>query len=248
MLAIIGGSGFYYLGRKVEARDVITPFGDARIYHAKLGGNEVLFLPRHGTTHALPPHKINHRANVYALVKAGATCAVATYAVGVISTLEYKIGDIAIPNDFLGLHTPVTFYDDFSAGIRHTSFHEPFDQELAELVKKAAKTARVQVKQGGVVATTTGPRFESRAEVQALKKLGADFLSMNHAYETVLMKELETPFVSLVIGANYACGCAPLRTAAKKRDDVEHNEVFRIVAETKPKINMIFNQLASVIE
>jgi 5'-methylthioadenosine phosphorylase len=238
MLAIIGGSGFYYLGSNLDREDVITPYGDASLYHVRMGRRELLFLPRHGQNHELPPHKINYRANIYALAKSGATAAFATYACGIIS--KYKTGDLVVLKDFIGLNTPITFFDDFSAGIRHTDFTEPFDRELVEEVKGCASAVKVKLQDGGIAATTVGPRYETKAEIIALKRMGANLVGMTPAYETTLLKEMEIPFAAIAIGTNYACGIS------KKK--ITHAAVMTAMTSAKVKVNGIITELAKNVE
>ncbi len=238
MLAIIGGSGFYYLGKEVDKIPVITPYGNVEVIKAKLySKDEVLFIPRHGEDHSIPPHKVNYRANIYALQKLGASAAFATYASGTIT--NYKPGDLVLLEDFLGFNTPITFFDDFSAGLKHFDFTEPFDKDLQNAVLEIANSLRIKIKKGGVVATTTGPRFETKAEIKALKKLGANLVNMTSAYEITLFHEMEIPFAAMAVATNYACGIS------KKRLSTE--EVMEQMNNAKPKINLIINGLVDYV-
>ncbi|MBI5051287.1 MTAP family purine nucleoside phosphorylase [Candidatus Micrarchaeota archaeon] len=235
MLGVIGGSGVYYLGKTIEKIDVITPYGDARVHRCSLLKNELLFIPRHGEAHQFPPHKVNYRANAYALKKLGASSVFATYSCGIIS--NYKPGDIILLDDFIGFTPSVTFFDDFSSGIKHTDLSDPF--QLKNLVKQAAKIAKIKLKEGGIPATTTGPRFETKAEIKALKTLGANLVNMTTAHEAILFNELELPFGALGVGTNLAAGLS--------RKKLSHSEVMDQMKKVNGKIGSIASELLKLI-
>lgn len=238
MLGIIGGSGFYNLGKKIETEDVITPYGHAEVQRAKLARKEVLFIARHGKGHTIPPHKINYKANLYALKKLGVTVLFATYASGIIS--KYKPGDMILVEDFIGLSTPITFFDDFTGGIKHIDFTDPFGKRWQQAVLRTAAIQKIKLKKGGIVATTYGPRYETKAEVKALKKLGANLINMTNAYETTLAHELEIPLAAIAIGTNYAAGI--------KKKALSSEEVLAGMSKAKPKINAIVQGLMKHVE
>lgn len=213
MLGVIGGTGFYTLGRKVDARDVMTPFGVAHLELVSVAGEEMVFIPRHGKDHSLAPHMINYRANVAALEKVGVTGVLSFHSCGVVS--KYKPGDLVLVDDFIGLFTPATFYDDFSGGMKHVDFSEPFSPEMKRILKGVASVNKVTLKTGGIVAATPGPRFETKSEVKLLKKLGANLLSMTCGYEMALLGESEIDFASVAIASNYATGIKKEAPSAK---------------------------------
>ncbi len=237
MLAIIGGSGIYGLGKKYVEEDIITPYGDSEIFRYKIGRKEIIFLPRHGKTHSLPPHKINYKANIYALNKLGVTACLGIYACGVIS--KYRPGDFILLDDFFGFDFPITFFDDFSSGMRHVDFSQPFNKKLISRLKEAAAIHGVKLKNKGIVKTTPGPRFETRAEINAIKKMGANLVSMTASYEITLMKEMEIPFVGLAVGTNYACGVS--------KKPLDHEEVLEIMSEKKKLIGLIAKEFIKFI-
>lgn len=238
MLGIFGGSGLYGLGKKSSEEHVITPYGDALIYRYKIGKKEVIFIPRHGKGHSLPPHKINYKANVYAMKKLGINAGFAIYACGIIS--KYKPGDLILLDDFIGIERPITFFDDFSSGIKHYDFSRPYNKELGARVKEAAAIHRIKLKNGGIVKTTPGPRFESKAEIKMYKKIGSNLVSMTNCYETILMKEMEIPFSGLGIGTNYACGVG--------KGSLSHEEVLELMEKKKEAINLIVKELVEFVE
>ncbi|MFH2106699.1 MAG: MTAP family purine nucleoside phosphorylase [Candidatus Micrarchaeota archaeon] len=237
MLAVIGGSGFYSLGNVIDEMDVITPYGTVKVDKVKIGNGVVLFVPRHGKGHHVPPHKINYKDHIYALKKLGASAVIASYATGGMS--KYKPGDIVLLDDFLGFNTPITFYDSFSQGMKHVDFTEPFNRKLQALVMKAAKSAKVSLKKGGIIATMPGPRFETRAEIKALQKMGANLVSMTCAYEVILAHELGIPFVGLATVTNLACGLS--------KKEITTEEVMETLNRSKGKINSIIVKLSALV-
>jgi len=238
MLGIIGGSGVYSVAKRVDMRNVITPYGVSVVEKIRFPSKKYAwFVARHGQGHFIPPHRVNYRANIYALKKLGVTAVLSTHAVGVIS--KYKVGDLILLDDFIGLQMGDTFYSTFLRGLRHIPMCEPYDKKLSGLVYDVAKAKGVRIKKGGVVFTTNGPRFETRAEIKAIKKLGANLVSMTASHEAILVNELEIPLVSIAIGTNYACGL--------KHSNPDAEEVLDIVSKSKTKISSILNLLVSKI-
>jgi 5'-methylthioadenosine phosphorylase len=203
----------------------------------KVLDEELYFIPRHGEGHELPPHRINYRAEVYALKKLGVNAILATYACGAIA--KYKPGDLVMLKDFIAFNTPVTFFDDFSAGIKHVDFTEPFDFRLCRRTREIASAEGVRLVEGGVVATTIGPRFETKSEVVALKKMGANLVSMTAGYEIILAHEVEIPMTGLGIVANYACRIS--------KKPLIHDEIVAMTEKAKGKIDPIIGGLLEVV-
>lgn len=237
MLGIIGGTGIYSIG-KFREMEVNTPYGFVQAYLGKAGRTECAFIPRHGKDHRWPPHRINYRANVWALNEAGVEGVLATYACGIIS--KYKPGDLVAAEDFIGFNAPITFYDDFRAGAKHIDFSEPYPKGMRMRLFSAAKNAGVPLKNGGIIATTHGPRFETRAEVKALEKMGANLVSMSNAYEATLLHELEIPVAGLCIGVNYACGVT--------NKPPSHSQVVTMMAKKEKEVNRIITEFAKLSE
>ncbi len=204
MLGFIGGSGFYDIGERIKEHEVETPYGNAMVQECELLGNRFLFISRHGKGHKMAPHKINYRANVAALQKMNASSVLCVYATGAIS--DYNPGELVLLEDFLSFWMGPTFYDDFSGGIRHVDFTEPFDNGMKEILLETAATKGLTLKKNGIVATTRGPRFETKAEIRALKTLGANLVSMTCGHELPLLGEAEIPHAGIAIATNHACG------------------------------------------
>ena len=238
MFGIIAGTGIYSIARKIETKHIITPYGVAIVDKIKFPSNtEAWFISRHGKGHIRPPHKVNYKANTYALKKLGVNGVFAVYSVGIIS--KYKVGDLILLDDFIALGIRTTFFDSFARGIRHKDMHEPYNRELIGTVKSVAKSKGIKVKDGGIVYTTYGPRFETRAEIKAIKSMGANLVSMTAGYEAILLNELEIPLVAVAIGTNYACG---IRRAVPNAEEVIEN-----VSKARAKIDSILNAFLAYI-
>jgi 5'-methylthioadenosine phosphorylase len=204
MLAVLAGTGFYSLGRAVREVKVKTEHGTAAIQRVSLAGEELLFLPRHGKAHTIPPHRINYRANIAALGELGVSGAICVYACGIIS--KYRPGDIVLAEDFMALWTPATFHDDFSGGMKHADFTMPFSTEMDEKIVEVASANSIPLKKGGIIAATSGPRFETKAEIRALKNMGANLVNMTAGNELALLGEAEIDHAAIAVGTNYAAG------------------------------------------
>ena len=175
-LGIIGGSGLYALEAltEVEALSIATPFGTPSdsIVAGRLGDTRLLFLPRHGQGHTIPPHRINYRANVLALKMAGAEQILSVSAVGSMQEHIHP-GDMVVVDQFIDRtrHRTDTFFDDDGV-VAHVGFAHPVDAELAAAVCGAARQAGATVHEGGTYLCMEGPQFSTLAEVNALPILG----------------------------------------------------------------------------
>ncbi|MBU2560464.1 S-methyl-5'-thioadenosine phosphorylase [archaeon] len=225
MIGIIGGTGIYEQKNAEEIRKEVvkTPYGDEpEIKIVSFEGKEVAFLPRHGKSHNVPPHKINYRANIFALKEIGVNRIMTMNSVGSINE-SFATGDVVIPTDFLDFTKgrESTFYDD---KVVHTDFSRPYCPEIRNALIKAADT-KAKVFPMGVYACTQGPRFETPAEIKMIKTLGGDIVGMTGVPEVVLAREMEMCYGSLCIVANFASGIKEDRlTATEVTDIVKKNE------------------------
>lgn len=217
-LAIVGGSGFDRLPNfaAAEQRKVTTPYGtpSASLLFGEYCATKLVFLPRHGDEHSIAPHKINYRANMYALKDAGVTEIVALVAVGAINP-DFSVGSIVIPDQIIDYTSARehTFYDGTLATNRylnepldHIDFTEPYEQSLRLQLIQAAERATIAVNNGGVYAVTQGPRFESAAEIDRLERDGAEIAGMTAMPEAALARELNMRYASIAMVANAAAG------------------------------------------
>jgi len=234
MIGIIGGTGIYSLGsmRKEKKK---TPYGMISVYRGRIGKNAALFIPRHGEEHGTPPHRVDYKANIWAMGDEGGDAVRVFYATGIIG--KYKPGDLVLLEDFIGFYSPITYYDEFKEGIRHADMSEPYSRKVSKKVDGAAKKAGVKLKKGGIVATTHGPRFETRAEIRALKGMGANLVNMTSAYEAALAGELGIPLCGIAVGTNYAAG-------VKGKKGLSHAEVLGHMGKANKKIKKIVEAFA----
>lgn len=212
-IAIIGGTGFETLFKDAEQLRVGTPYGiPPPISITKIDGKKVVFLPRHGPDHSIPPHKINYRANVYALHKLGVERVIGVNAVGAINR-KFKPGDIVMPHDFVDFtklrHT--TFYDE--SPVTHVDVSQPYCPEIRKFITDTAKKLALRTWDRAILVCTEGPRFETPAEIEMFRRLGCDVVGMTGIPEAILARELEICYASLCYVSNMAAGMQKRLTA-----------------------------------
>jgi 5'-methylthioadenosine phosphorylase len=208
-LGVIGGSGLYELEHltDVDEIEMTTPFGapsDA-IIAGTLGSTRMLFLPRHGRGHRVPPHRINYRANVLALKMAGAEQILSVSAVGSMKD-DIHPGDMVVVDQFIDRtrHRVDTFFDDDGV-VAHVEFAEPIDVQLASALTGAAKRAGATVHEGGVYLCMEGPQFSTQAESQLYRTWGVSVIGMTNFPEARLAREAELPYATLAMATDYDC-------------------------------------------
>ncbi|MCX4190148.1 S-methyl-5'-thioinosine phosphorylase [Methylophaga sp. OBS3] len=211
MIGIIGGSGLSQLpGLQIlEQIQLETPFGEpsAPIIKGELNGQKVVFLPRHGEHHTIPPHLINYRANLWALHHLGVRQILAVAAVGGINELLLP-GIIAIPDqiiDYTWGRDSSLFSETFSAD-KHIDFTEPYDGLLRQKIIDAASRIGQPVVTSGTYAVTQGPRLETAAEIRRLANDGADMVGMTAMPEAAIARELNVAYAGIAVVANKAAG------------------------------------------
>jgi 5'-methylthioadenosine phosphorylase len=208
-LAIIGGSGLYELEglSGVEEIKVSTPYGDPSdaVIRGKLGEVTLLFLPRHGRGHRFAPHRINYRANVFALKKLGAQQVLSVSAVGSLKESIHP-GDFVLVDQFIDRTRgrASTFFDDFDM-VAHVAFGEPVDAALRDATRAAAAQAGVPVHVGGSYVCMEGPQFSSRAESAIYRGWGASVVGMTNLPEAKLAREAELPYATVAMVTDYDC-------------------------------------------
>jgi 5'-methylthioadenosine phosphorylase len=191
-LAFILGSGFVIEGDPI-VRD--TPYGPhSELRDAPLGDLRGLVLLRHGRDHTVPPHRINHRANLHALASLGVSHVVSLSSAGALDR-QLAVGSFAVPLDFVDFTGRVsTFHDD---SVRHTSMAEPFDLRLSGLVQRTIG-ARAPCTLGGVYVGVNGPRYPTRAEIRLYRQVGT-MIGMTVVPEVVLAGELGVCYASCIL-------------------------------------------------
>ncbi len=210
-LAIIGGTGIDELeGLEITAtREVETPYGapSRPIQAGALGGAMLLFLQRHGSPGAIPPHLINYRANIWARRELGATDIVAINAVGGIGA-GMRPGRLVLPDQVIDYTwgREHTFDTGETGSLMHIDFTEPYDRELRGSLVAAANASGIAHAAAGVLGVTQGPRLETAAEVRRMANDGCDLVGMTGMPEASLARELGLAYASVCMVVNAAAG------------------------------------------
>jgi 5'-methylthioadenosine phosphorylase len=239
-IAVIGGSGFYELKllRKAKGKVIRTPYGRApEIFVGELAGRSVAFVARHGKGHELPPHAVNYRANIWALHKLGVKRILAVGAAGSANPLM-KPGDLVVLDQFMDFtkRRPSTFFDGGKRGVAHVDMTQPYCPELREAVVKAAGKLGIKIHSKGVYLCSEGPRFETSAEIRAMRKLGADVIGMTQLPECVLAREMKTCYAAISVVTNFAAGIS--------RRKLTHQEVVQLMKE---KLGLMGKLITTVV-
>lgn len=212
--AVIGGTGLTAIeGLEVIHREVVhTPYGEpsGQITHGVIGEKRIAFLARHGYTHNIPPHRINYRANIWALHSIGVRNVVAVGAVGGI-TAHMAPQTLAVPNQIIDYTygRSHTFFDEGLTSVTHIDFSQPYCAKLRQALLAAGKQAQIELIDGGTYAAMQGPRLESAAEIIRLERDGCDVVGMTAMPEAALAKEMGLSYASCSVVANWAAGKQP---------------------------------------
>ncbi len=223
LVAIIGGTGFGAALVAGEPETVETEYGQASLTRAAVRNDlTLLFLARHGAGHSLPPHRINHKANIAALRDLGVDAVFATTAVGSLRP-EIAPGDFVILDDFLDFTKggPVTFFSE-PGQVRHTDFVHPYDPDLREiLLQTLPPEIAPRVHSAGTYLCVSGPRYETPAEVRLFRQWGASVVGMTGAPEAILCREAGLRYAGVALATNYGTGLvtnAPLSHAEVEQE------------------------------
>jgi 5'-methylthioinosine phosphorylase len=242
MLAIIGGSGLTQLATmEVLHREVVrTPFGEpsGALIFGKLCQKQVVFLARHGYGHTIPPHQVNYRANLWAIKQAKADAVVSVASVGGIRP-DLAPGTLVIPHQILDYTwgRKSTFFEGADQPVHHIDFTHPYDVGLRSRLLAAAGVGAEAVVDGGVYATTQGPRLETAAEIDRLERDGADLVGMTGMPEAALARELGLPYAALNVVANYAAG------RAASSDGIHFDSIEQVLHEAMVRVRRILEAL-----
>jgi len=211
MLAIIGGSGFNQLANmQVTRRRVVrTPYGkpSGALVFGTLRGRKVVFLPRHGPGHAIPPHAVNYRANIWALHAQKVKDVVSVASVGGIRA-DLGPGTLAVPDQIIDYThgRSSTFFSRGDRPVTHIDFTRPYCEALRQRLLEAACAAGEALVAEGTYAATQGPRLETAAEISRLERDGAHLVGMTGMPETALAREIGLCYAAIEIVVNHAAG------------------------------------------
>ena len=209
-LGIIAGTGFYDIEALEDRHEqtVETAYGQARITHGSWHGIAVVFLTRHGAGHSVPPHMVNYRANIQALVDAGVRDVVAVNVTGSIDP-ELVAGDLLCLDDFIDFTRSRvgTFFDGSTApGVVHTDMLSAYHPVIRREILDAAAGVGQPIRDGGVYACFEGPRFETPAEIRLARLAGADVAGMTGVPEVTLAAEAGLRYAAISLVVNPAAG------------------------------------------
>lgn len=244
-LAIIGGTGLTKISDlEITRREMITtPYGEPSgpLVYGKLYGREVMFLPRHGSGHTIPPHKVNYRANIWALKEAGAKHVIAINAVGAIQP-DMQPGSLVIPDqiiDYTWARTN-TFFEEGLSGVVHIDFTEPYCQLMRQKLIVAAAEINLPVFDTATYAAMQGPRLESAAEINRLERDACHIVGMTGMPETALARELELCYASIAVVANMAAG--------RGEGEITMSEIERHLSTGMENVKKLIRQTVSMLD
>ncbi|OIP60449.1 MAG: methylthioadenosine phosphorylase [Nitrospirae bacterium CG2_30_41_42] len=242
MIGVIGGSGLYEIEGVVinEVKKISTPFGDPSDSYriAEFSGQAVAFLPRHGSPHHIPPHKINYRANIWGFKKLGVERIISLGAVGSLSP-EIGPGTIIVPDQIIDMTKgrDSTFFD--GNGVAHIDFTEPYCPVLRASIFGAGKKSGIELKKSGTYVCVNGPRLETKAEIKFFSGIGADIIGMTAMPEASLVRETELCFAGINVVTNYAAGITEKRLTTTEVIEVMKRTSVRLKELVKEAFNLI---------
>jgi len=242
-LAVIGGSGLYqFPGLENPTRRALqTPYGPAsgEVVLGDFAGRHLAFLARHGEGHTLAPHRVNYRANLWALHALGARRVIGINAVGGIRA-DMGPRTLVVPDQLIDYtHGRITsFCDSEGAEVKHIDFSEPYTASLRQALVQAAQRADIPVIDGGCYGATQGPRLETRAEIARLKRDGCDLVGMTGMPEAALARELGLEYACLALVANFAAGCGD-------EEEISIEEIFAHLAAATAQVPPLLQAMLS---
>tara|TARA_E500000178_G_C16970155_1_gene730520 strand:- start:726 stop:1598 length:873 start_codon:yes stop_codon:yes gene_type:complete len=207
VLGIIGGSGLYSLDgiKNIKSVKVTTPFGppSSKINITEYKKLKVIFLPRHGSNHSIPPHKINYKANIFALKKLGVTDIISISAVGSLKN-NHKPGEFLVVDQFIDrtVKRPTTFFEEDC--VVHVSLAKPISEQLINLIMKS-KIKGLKIKNRGTYIAIEGPQFSTYAESLLYKSWKCDVIGMTNMSEVRLAREAEMGYATIAMITDYDC-------------------------------------------
>jgi purine nucleoside phosphorylase len=208
--ALIVGSGFTRLGFEVITRSPTkTPYGEpsSAVLTLRVRDATIACIVRHGESHALAPHEINYRANLWALQQRGVRACIGVNTVGAIDA-AFVPGELAVPDQLIDYtHGRAATFSGAGTPVRHVDFTEPFSPLLRERLEAALAECGLVVR-AGTYGVTQGPRLETAAEIERMARDGCAMVGMTAMPEAVLARELGIDYAICAAAVNYAAGRA----------------------------------------
>ncbi len=244
-VGIFGGSGFYSLLPDVREVKIETPYGPPsdKVALAEIGGRQVAFLPRHGRDHSLPPHRINYRANVWAMKSLGVTDILGPNACGSLQT-HIKPGHLVICDQFVDRTSgrKDTFYD--GPVTTHVSAADPYCPVLRRHAVAVCRDLGVDVHERGTVVVIQGPRFSTKAESRWFMGQGWEVINMTQYPECYLARELEISYVNLSVITDYDAGLIGEEPGIKP---VTNEEVLAVFTANMDKLRRVLFRMVEAL-
>jgi len=242
-IGLIGGSGLYDIDG-LEIREEIslsTPYGapSSTYKFGDLDGTELVFLPRHGVPHRIPPHKVNYRANMWGFKSLGVEKIISIGAVGGINS-GMQPGSVVILDQIIDMTMgarAATFYDEEK--VVHVDFTHPYCAGVREIFIQAAGHISLPVKKSGTYICVNGPRLETAREIHFFSLIGADVVGMTAMPEAALARELEMCCAGISVVTNYAAGIAGARLTTTEVVEAMRNSLCAIKALLRAAVPQI---------
>jgi 5'-methylthioadenosine phosphorylase len=243
-IGIFGGSGFYSLLDDVREAKVDTPYGapSDSVFLAMVAGRRVAFMPRHGRRHTIPPHKVNYRANVWAMRSLGVQAVISPCAAGSLQR-HVEPGHFVVSDQFVDRTSgrADTFFD--GPIVSHVSSAEIYDPTLRGIALDVIREHGITVHDGGTVVVIQGPRFSTHSESRWFSSMGWEVINMTQFPEVVLALELELCYLNISLITDYDVGLegradiAPVTVEGVIKVFNENNErVKTVIRELIPRI------------
>jgi 5'-methylthioadenosine phosphorylase len=241
-IGIFGGSGFYKFFDKCQERAIETPYGapSDRVFVGTMHGKRVAFLPRHGMQHSIPPHKINYRANLWAMKELGVKRIISPCAAGSLQT-HVAPGHFVVCDQYVDRTSgrEDTFYDGPIA--THVSAADPYCPELRQLAISACEETGITTHKTGTVVIIQGPRFSSKAESKWFGAQGWEVINMSQYPEAHLARELEMCVVNVSLITDYDSGLHG------NVEPVSHSEVMKVFSQNVGNLQQMLAKLIGLI-
>jgi len=244
MLAIIGGSGLTRLSTLAVAhREVVrTPYGEpsSALIFGRIADRDAVFLARHGHGHTIPPHRVNYRANLWALKHRGVDAILAVASVGAI-TAGCAPGDLVLPLQLIDYTSgrQQTFFDGGEREVVHVDFTHPYSHDLRARCLAAARSAGIAIHDGGVYGAVSGPRLETAAEIDRMERDGATIVGMTGMPEAGLARELGIAYASITVVVNHAAGRGDSAQA------VSMERIASVLEKAMDKVRVLIDHLVA---
>ena len=241
-VGLIGGSGFYSFFDSAERVQVSTPFGDPSddVVVGEVGGRRVAFIARHGQGHRFPPHKVNYRANLWALRSVGVRQVLAPCAVGSLKP-ELGPGAIVVPDQVVDRTwgREHTIYAE-EGPVVHVGFAAPYCPRGRAVVSEVARAAGQEVVDEGTLVVVNGPRFSSAAESRWHQQAGWSVVGMTAMPEAAIARELAMCFTTVALVTDHDAGVGG--GAA-----VTHDEVLAVFADNVEGLKSVLHTAVAAL-